>query len=103
MECLADGADLLPMVKPQFEVGKDRLGSGGVVRSPDLRAEVTADVALFAQTLGLSLRAVTASPLPGPSGNVEYFLWLVKDAGVTALSPEAVAEMVAAAVKEGPQ
>ncbi|AQQ15187.1 16S/23S rRNA (cytidine-2'-O)-methyltransferase TlyA [Corynebacterium glaucum] len=103
VECLADGADLLPMVKPQFEVGKDRLGSGGVVRSPDLRAEVTADVALFAQTLGLSLRAVTASPLPGPSGNVEYFLWLVKDAGVTALSPEAVAEMVAAAVKEGPQ
>lgn len=102
-ECMADGADLLPMVKPQFEVGKDRLGSGGVVRSPELRAEVTAEVAEFAQTLGLSLKAVTASPLPGPSGNVEYFLWLVKDAGATALSPEAVAEMVAAAVKEGPQ
>lgn len=103
VECMADGADLLPMVKPQFEVGKDRLGSGGVVRSAELRAEVTAEVAEFAQTLGLSLKAVTASPLPGPSGNVEYFLWLVKDAGATALSPEAVAEMVAAAVKEGPQ
>ncbi|UIZ93339.1 TlyA family RNA methyltransferase [Corynebacterium sp. CNCTC7651] len=101
--CMADGADLLPMVKPQFEVGKDRLGSGGVVRSPELRAEVTADVAEFAQSLGLSLKAVTASPLPGPSGNVEYFLWLVKDGGASAREPEAVAEMVAAAVKEGPQ
>ena len=103
VECMADGADLLPMVKPQFEVGKDRLGSGGVVRSNELRAEVTTDVALFAQSLGLSLKGVTASPLPGPSGNVEYFLWLVKEAGETALAPGAVAEMVATAVKEGPQ
>lgn len=101
--CMAEGADLLPMVKPQFEVGKDRLGSGGVVRSPELRAEVTADVAGYAQSLGLSLRGVTASPLPGPSGNVEYFLWLVKDGSATAPPPEEVARMVAAAVEEGPQ
>lgn len=101
--CMAEGADLLPMVKPQFEVGKDRLGSGGVVRSPELRAEVTADVAKYAQSLGLSLRGVTASPLPGPSGNVEYFLWLVKDGSATAPPPEEVARMVAAAVEEGPQ
>lgn len=103
VDCMADGADLLPMVKPQFEVGKERLGSGGVVRSPQLRAEVTTDVACFAQTLGLSLKSVTASPLPGPSGNVEYFLWLVKDGGQGAPSPEQVARMVAAAVEEGPQ
>lgn len=102
-ECMSEGADLLPMVKPQFEVGKDRLGSGGVVRSPQLRAEVTTNVACFAQTLGLSLKSVTASPLPGPSGNVEYFLWLVKDGGQCAPSPEEVARMVAAAVEEGPQ
>lgn len=103
VECLTEGADLLPMVKPQFEVGKDRLGSGGVVRSPELRAEVTSDVAQYAQSLGLSLRGVTASPLPGPSGNVEYFLWLVKDGSATAPSPEEVARMVAVAVEEGPQ
>lgn len=103
VECLTEGADLLPMVKPQFEVGKDRLGSGGVVRSLELRAEVTSDVAQYAQSLGLSLRGVTASPLPGPSGNVEYFLWLVKDGSATAPSPEEVARMVAAAVEEGPQ
>lgn len=101
--CLADGADLLPMVKPQFEVGKDRLGSGGVVRSQELRAEVTAEVAEFAQSLGLSLKGVTASPLPGPSGNVEYFLWLVKDSGAAALPADEVAQMVNTAVEEGPQ
>ena len=97
------GSDLLPMVKPQFEVGKDRLGSGGVVRSVGLRIEVTTEVALYAQTLGLSLRAATASPLPGPSGNVEYFLWLVKDAAASAHEPETVKQMIEAAVEEGPQ
>lgn len=102
VSCLADGADLLPMVKPQFEVGKDRLGHGGVVRDPALRAEVTAEVAGFAQSLGLSLIDVVASPLPGPSGNVEYFLWLKKDGGKSALGEDELAEMVERAVKEGP-
>ncbi|WP_291313519.1 TlyA family RNA methyltransferase [Corynebacterium sp. UBA2622] len=102
-ECLSDGADLLPMVKPQFEVGKDRLGSGGVVRSGALRAEVTADVARFAQGLGLSLKDVVASPLPGPSGNVEYFLWLVKDAGASSLDDDTLSALVTRAVEEGPR
>lgn len=103
VECLEDGADLLPMVKPQFEVGKDRLGSGGVVRSQELREEVTVDVAQFAQGLGLSVRGVAASPLPGPSGNVEYFLWLVKDGGEAMLDDDSLAAAVQKAVKEGPQ
>lgn len=102
-QCMREGADLLPMIKPQFEVGKDRLGSGGVVRSPQLRAEVTRDVADFALTLGLSCRGVVASPLPGPSGNVEYFLWLVKDQGASAPSAEELDAMIDRAVKEGPQ
>ncbi|WP_257158168.1 TlyA family RNA methyltransferase [Corynebacterium cystitidis] len=102
VDCLHEGADLLPMVKPQFEVGKDRLGSGGVVRSNELRAEVTKDVAVFAAELGLSCRGVVASPLPGPSGNVEYFLWLVKDEGSSAPSDQDLTAMIAAAVKEGP-
>lgn len=100
---MADGGDLLPMVKPQFEVGKERLGSGGVVRSPELRAEVTRDIAEFALTLGLSMKAVTASPLPGPSGNVEYFLWLNKDGGAANPGPEKLTEMINTAVEEGPQ
>ena len=100
---LTDGADLLPMVKPQFEVGKERLGSGGVVRSAQLRAEVTREVAEFARTLGLSCRGVVASPLPGPSGNVEYFLWLTKDGGVSAPSAAQLESMITTAVQEGPQ
>ena len=100
--CLAPGADLLPMVKPQFEVGKDRLGHGGVVRSNELRAEVTADVAAYAQSLGLSVKGVTASGLPGPSGNVEYFLWLGKDGGAGAPDAAALRAMVDTAVEEGP-
>ena len=71
----ADG-DLALMVKPQFEVGKDRLGKGGVVRDLGLRAEAVATVAQAAASRGWGARGVTASPLPGPSGNVEFFLWL---------------------------
>lgn len=103
VECMAPGADLLPMVKPQFEVGKDRLGSGGVVRSPELRREVTLDVARFAQSLGLSVKDAVASPLPGPSGNVEYFLWLVKDGGELLLDDASLAAVIGQAVKEGPK
>jgi 23S rRNA (cytidine1920-2'-O)/16S rRNA (cytidine1409-2'-O)-methyltransferase len=68
--------DLVLMVKPQFEVGKDRVGKGGVVRDPALRAEAVATVAAAAAERGWGARAVTTSPLPGPSGNVEFFLWL---------------------------
>lgn len=76
--CTRIGRDLLPMVKPQFEVGKDRVGSGGVVRDPQQRADTVLAVARAARGLGLDTLAVVASPLPGPSGNVEYFLWLRK-------------------------
>jgi 23S rRNA (cytidine1920-2'-O)/16S rRNA (cytidine1409-2'-O)-methyltransferase len=69
-------ADLALMVKPQFEVGKDRIGKGGVVRDPELRAETVQSVAAAAATRGWGARMVARSPLPGPSGNVEFFLWL---------------------------
>jgi 23S rRNA (cytidine1920-2'-O)/16S rRNA (cytidine1409-2'-O)-methyltransferase len=78
--CTADGGDLVPMVKPQFEVGKDRVGPGGVVREPALRADAVIGVAAAAAELGLGVAGVVASPLPGPSGNVEFFLWLRRDA-----------------------
>lgn len=68
--------DLALMVKPQFEVGKDRVGKGGVVRDTGLRAEAVRSVAAAAGRRGWGARAVTTSPLPGPSGNVEFFLWL---------------------------
>lgn len=87
---------LVPMVKPQFEVGRERLGSGGVVRDPALRLSALAEVAAAARSLGLVLRGAVASPLPGPSGNVEFFLLLARtgdDVGDAAL---------AGAVERGP-
>ena len=94
--CATGEADLLPMVKPQFEVGKERLPAGGVVRDPALRAEAVRGVARTAAELGLGVRGVTASPLPGPSGNVEFFLWL--QAGAPPLDEAALT----AAVEAGP-
>ncbi len=72
----APDGDLALMVKPQFEVGKDRVGKGGVVRDPELRAETVRTVADHAARLGWGAVDVATSPLPGPSGNVEFFLRL---------------------------
>ncbi|HEU4515312.1 MAG TPA: TlyA family RNA methyltransferase, partial [Nocardioidaceae bacterium] len=72
----APDGDLALMVKPQFEVGKERLGKGGVVRDPDLWAAAVVDVAAAAAARGWGVVDVARSPLPGPSGNVEFFLWL---------------------------
>jgi len=110
-ECALPGADLVPMIKPQFEVGKDRLGSGGVVRDPELRARAVRDVLAEAARSGLRTLGVTASPLPGPSGNVEYFAWLRRagagneadPARITADDMTGVEELVSVAVREGPQ
>lgn len=77
--CTEPDGDLIPMVKPQFEVGRDRVGDG-VVRDPRLRAEAVIEVARTAQTMGYGVAGVVRSPLPGPSGNVEFFLWLRRDA-----------------------
>ncbi|WP_026118816.1 TlyA family RNA methyltransferase [Nocardiopsis salina] len=96
-ECAAPDADFVLMVKPQFEVGKERVGAGGVVREPDMRGEAVTAVADHGHTLGLGAVDVAASPLPGPSGNVEYFLWM--RAGAGPLDPAVLAR----AIEEGPR
>lgn len=95
--CTVPDGDLVPMVKPQFEVGKERVGAGGVVRDPALRAQAVLDVANTAAGLGLGVAGVVASPLPGPSGNVEFFLWLRR--GAPPVDPAAV--RAAAGVGDG--
>jgi 23S rRNA (cytidine1920-2'-O)/16S rRNA (cytidine1409-2'-O)-methyltransferase len=70
--------DALVMVKPQFEVGRERLGKGGVVRDPELRREVVASVASHAQSLGAAVMKFAPSGLPGPKGNRETFVWLAE-------------------------
>ncbi len=95
--CVQPDGCLIVMVKPQFEVGRERLPAGGVVRDPTHRLAAVAGVAAAGQELGLGVRGVTASPLPGPSGNVEYFLWLAR--GAAPYDPQQAAR----AVREGPQ
>jgi 23S rRNA (cytidine1920-2'-O)/16S rRNA (cytidine1409-2'-O)-methyltransferase len=74
--CTEPGGDLVLMVKPQFEIGKDRLGRTGVVTSVRERRMAVAKVASAAMDAGLDLAGLAQSPLPGQDGNVEYFLWI---------------------------
>ncbi len=82
MEALAgavrSGGDLLLMVKPQFEVGKHQIGRGGVVADPEAREQAVEKVKTSAESHGLTVCGVEASPLPGQDGNVEFFLWCKK-------------------------
>ena len=93
----ARDADFLLMVKPQFEVGRENLGAGGVVRDLKLRKSAVVNVADAAVKSGLEMVDVVASPLPGPSGNVEYFLWLKFGGG------KANENAIDRAIAEGPQ
>lgn len=94
-------ADFLLMVKPQFEIGRERLGRGGVVRDPDQHVETVETVARCALDLGLDVYGVAASPLPGPAGNVEYFL-AMRAGHPEAIDPARLPDAIAAAVRDGP-
>ena len=91
--------DLALMVKPQFEVGRERVGKGGVVRDPAVRADAVSGVAEAAAARGWGARAVATSPLPGPSGNVEFFLWLRR--GEATIGPDDIGRAVLAAEPAG--
>jgi 23S rRNA (cytidine1920-2'-O)/16S rRNA (cytidine1409-2'-O)-methyltransferase len=82
----ADVFDALVMVKPQFEVGRERLGKGGVVRDVALRREAILSVAECAASLGAAVLGFAPSGLPGPAGNRETFVWLGEGSRSGALS-----------------
>src|SRR4051794_2540219 len=93
--CLEPGGDVLAMVKPQFELGKSRVGRG-VVRDPADRREAVLKVAEAARELGLPVRGIASSGLPGPKGNRETFVWCGGDGPEI----EDLEAAVAAAVEE---
>jgi 23S rRNA (cytidine1920-2'-O)/16S rRNA (cytidine1409-2'-O)-methyltransferase len=78
LACVAERHDVLAMVKPQFEVGRGRVGKGGVVRDAEARREALVDVAGAARDLGASVLGFASSGLPGPKGNRESFVWLAE-------------------------
>ena len=74
----AQGADLVALVKPQFEVGPERVGKGGLVRDAAARATALADVKAFLEAVGWAIVGQTDSPIEGGDGNREYLLWATK-------------------------
>ena len=98
---LPDG-QIVALVKPQFEAGREKVGKKGVVRDPDVHREVIAHVSGFSADIGLVTRGLTFSPIKGPEGNIEYLLWLQKTAGDEereSLSTEMIDSVVDAAYK----
>ena len=90
-----DTGDLVLLVKPQFEVGRERLGKGGIVRAAPNRAMAIEGVVGAATAAGLNARALRASPIRGATGNAEYLLWLTPRPG-QGLTAEQVTELAAA-------
>jgi 23S rRNA (cytidine1920-2'-O)/16S rRNA (cytidine1409-2'-O)-methyltransferase len=85
------------MVKPQFEVGRERIGKGGVVRDPGLRRSALVSVVSCAQSVGASFHGFASSGLPGPKGNLETFAWLAEGT-----RPGAIEDVEAAALAVEP-
>ena len=89
--CAADRFDALVMVKPQFEVGRELVGKGGVVRDAAVRRQALVDVAGCGASLGCSVLGFASSGLPGPKGNRETFVWLAEGGRAGAVDVEAAA------------
>ena len=87
--------DVLAMIKPQFEVGRDRLGKGGVVRDPGARRDALTAVALAVARRGASVLGYASSGLPGPKGNRETFVHIAEAGRPGALDAEAIADAAA--------
>ncbi|HET9097696.1 MAG TPA: TlyA family RNA methyltransferase [Candidatus Baltobacteraceae bacterium] len=95
---LANEGEIVALVKPQFEAGRERLGSGGVVRDPAVHRAVLHEVRDAVEPLGLTAVDLTASPLLGPAGNREFLMLLRRGTGRTVSDAK-----IAALVDEGPQ
>ncbi len=87
---LGDEGDLLALVKPQFEAGKGRVGKKGVVRDAEVHVDVLASAAQAAEQAGLVVRGLAFSPITGPEGNIEFWLWASRTGEATAATPEMV-------------
>ena len=100
-QLLSEMGEVLALIKPQFEAGREYVGKKGVVRDPAIHEAVIHKVVLLARTLGFITRALTFSPVKGPEGNIEYLIWLSKDRAAADGVPEArIAETVKAAHAE---
>ncbi len=86
--CLEPGGDVVALVKPQFEVGRGKVGRGGIVRDPELHREVLRRITRFVRVAGGAILALAPSPIPGAEGNTEFFVRL--SLGTGGLGEEAI-------------
>ena len=98
-ELMAEDGEIVCLIKPQFEAGREKVGKKGVVRDPKVHEEVIEKVIDFASTIGLESRELEFSPIKGPEGNIEYLLHLLKRPDAASVEPFAgnVQEIVAQA------
>lgn len=85
---LSDDGEMVCLIKPQFEAGKDKVGKKGVVRDPKIHEEVIAKVIDFAFANGFMILGLEHSPIKGPEGNIEYLIHLRKDSAIVLEEPE---------------
>mgnify|MGYP001799876481 FL=1 len=92
-QLMGDKREAILLVKPQFEVGREKIGKKGVVRDPKDHAEAIWQVYVAAQQLGWQAKGLTWSPIRGPAGNTEYLLWLVADGETIELTEDTVIQL----------
>ncbi|MBQ3552866.1 MAG: TlyA family RNA methyltransferase [Clostridia bacterium] len=93
-DCLTETGEVLALVKPQFEAGREKIGKNGVVRNRNTHAEVLKDIALFSMDMGFKIRAIDYSPITGPKGNIEFLLLLKKGEGDAFMEIETMHERI---------
>ncbi|MDQ3247603.1 MAG: TlyA family RNA methyltransferase [Chloroflexota bacterium] len=81
LRLLTPAAQIVALVKPQFEAGKAQVGKGGVVRDQAVHRRVLEEIVMLATQLGLRVTGLTVSPAPGPAGNIEFLIWLQRAGG----------------------
>ena len=97
-ELLKDCGEVVALIKPQFEAGRDRVGKKGVVRDPKVHEDVLMDIVNFAPTFGWQVKQLAYSPITGPEGNIEFLAHIVpQDEHISSITPEFISRLVAQA------
>lgn len=90
-------ADIIALIKPQFEAGRENIGKGGVVRDPQIHRQVLEETIALAHTQALYVAGLTVSPAPGPAGNIEFLIWLQRQSGSEIAIEPAISQALAQA------
>lgn len=92
------GGEIICLIKPQFEAGKDKVGKKGVVRDPEVHKEVIESTIKYAKGLGFTVAGLSYSPIKGPEGNIEYLLYIINESGAEGI--ENIEETISCVVEQ---